>query len=98
MLDVKIPHASKGRGKASLGLSPWEELNFSAVVVMSWECPPKAVVDPGSAVDCSVTCLFLAGMSLSLLLKHMLILEMCLSPVGFEGELCLTALMASVLL
>lgn len=35
---------------------------------------------------------------MSLLLKHMLILEMCLSPVGFEGKLCLAALMASVLL
>lgn len=98
MLVVKIPHAYRGREKASLGLKPWEELSLSAVVVVSWESSPKALADPGLAVDCSVTCLFLAGMSLSPLLKHMLILEMCLSPVGFEGKLCLTALMASVLL
>lgn len=42
-------------------------------------------------------CLFLAGMSLSVLLKHMLILKMCLSPGEFEGKLCLTAPMAWVL-
>lgn len=100
MLVVKIPHAYRGREKASLGLNPWEELSLRAVVVreLSWESSPKALAAPGSAVDCSVTCSFLAGMNSSPLLKHMLILEMCLSPVGLEGKLCLTALMASVLL
>lgn len=78
-------------------LNPCEELILCVIVMMSWECSSKALLDPGSAMDCLVTHLFLE-MSLNILLKHMLILKMCLSPVGFEGKLCLTALMAWVLL
>lgn len=76
-------------------LNPCDELSLCVIVMMSWECSSKALLDPGSAVDCLVTCLLV--MSLSILLKYVLILKMCLNPVGFEGKLCITALLARVL-